>query len=98
MVGSFPWVAIGVSVGVDGVACIMVVAETLMHWDHNALPVALWRLVDRRVPAWALRGRALAVIVVVSSRQQALCLLRRRTLEQCMNLVVGLTVLGCRGL
>ena len=39
-------IIMGMSVGVEGVACITVVAETLMHQDHGALPTALWHLVD----------------------------------------------------
>ena len=31
MVGSFSHVAVGMSVGIEGVACIMVAAETLMY-------------------------------------------------------------------
>jgi len=34
----------------------------------------------------------------MSSRQQALCLLHRRTLEQRAELTMGPTILGCRGL
>jgi ketopantoate hydroxymethyltransferase len=45
-VGSFPWVAIGASAGVDGVACVAVVVETLMYRGRSALPSALWCLVD----------------------------------------------------
>ena len=46
MAGSFSWVTVGVSAGVEGAACIMVAAETLMHQDRGALPAALWFLVD----------------------------------------------------
>jgi len=41
-------------VGVEGVACVSVVAKTLMHQDRGALPTALWRLVDQRVPIGVL--------------------------------------------
>ena len=44
--GSFPWVAVGVPTGVDGAACLAVAAETLMYLGRNALPVALWCVVD----------------------------------------------------
>ena len=44
--GSFPWVAVGAPAGVDGAACVVVAAETLMYLGHNALPAALWCLVD----------------------------------------------------
>ena len=43
--GSFSWVAVGVFVGVEGVACIAVVAETLLYQDRSALPTTLWCLV-----------------------------------------------------
>ena len=42
-------IIVGTSAGVEGVACVMVAAETLMHRDRGAPPAALWRLVDRRV-------------------------------------------------
>ena len=45
-VGSFPWVTIGAPAGIDGAVCVVVVAETLMYLGHNALPAALWCLVD----------------------------------------------------
>ena len=45
-VGSFSWVTVGASTGVDGAACVAVAAETLMYLGHSALPVALWCLVD----------------------------------------------------
>ena len=44
--GSFPWVTVGGPTGVDGAACVAVVAETLMYLGHSALPAALWCLVD----------------------------------------------------
>jgi len=44
--GSFSWVVVGASAGVEGVACIAVVAKTLMYWDGSVLPAALWCLVD----------------------------------------------------
>ena len=46
VVGSFSWVTVGASVGVDGATCIAVAAEALKHRDHDALPTALWYLVD----------------------------------------------------
>ena len=55
-VGSFPWVAMGASAGIEGAACIAVVAETLMHRVCSALPVALRHLVDRRIPGGMHRG------------------------------------------
>ena len=39
-------IIVGTSTGVDGVACITVAAETVMHQDHGALPATLWHLVD----------------------------------------------------
>jgi hypothetical protein len=98
MSGSLSRVVVGASTGVEGVARVMVAAETLTHRDRGVLPTSLWFLVDRRVPVGTLRGRALASIELVSSRQQAFGLLRRRTLEQVVNLVVGPTILGRCGL
>ena len=46
MASSLSWLMAGISVGIEGVACVMVAAETPMHWDHGALPAALWRLVN----------------------------------------------------
>ena len=46
MVGSFPWVTVGAPVGINGAACVAVTAETLMYLGRNALPAALWCLVD----------------------------------------------------
>ena len=46
MVGSFPWVAVGAPAGIDGAACVVIAAETLMYLGRNALPAALWCLVD----------------------------------------------------
>ena len=46
MVGSFPWVAVGAPTGVNGATCVTVVAKTLMYLGRNALPAALWCLVD----------------------------------------------------
>ena len=62
-------VIVGTPAGVEGVACVTVAAETLMHRDRGVLPVALWRLVDRRVTVRALRGRALAGVELASLRQ-----------------------------
>ena len=41
MVGSFPWVAVGMSVGVEGATRIVVVAKMLMYQDRSMLPTAL---------------------------------------------------------
>ena len=46
VVGSFSWVAVGASTGVEGATCVAVVAETLMYQGRSALPTALWCLVD----------------------------------------------------
>ena len=46
VVGSFSWVIVGASAGVDGAACVTVAAEMLMYLGHNVLPAALWCLVD----------------------------------------------------
>ena len=95
---SLSQVVVGTSMGVKGVACVMVVAKKLMHQDRGALPTFLWLLVDRCIPARALKGCVSAGIGLASSRQRALYLLCCHTLEQRANLMVGLTVLGCRGL
>jgi len=84
--------------GVEGVACVTVVAETLMYWDRGVQPAALWCLVDRRVPVRPLGERALAGVELMSPRQRALCLLCHYTLEQCANLMVGSTILRRRSL
>ena len=44
--GSFPWVAVGAPAGIDGAACVVIAAETLMYLGHNVPPAALWCLVD----------------------------------------------------
>jgi len=46
VVGSFSWVAVGASVGVESDACVVVTAETLMYQDRSAPPATLWCLVD----------------------------------------------------
>ena len=46
MASSLSQIVMGTSTGVEGVACITVAAETLMHRDRGAPPAALWRLVD----------------------------------------------------
>ena len=45
-VGSFSWVIVGMSAGVEGAVCVAVTAETLMYLGHSALPTTLWCLVD----------------------------------------------------
>jgi len=81
VVGSFSRVAIGMSMGIEGDACVTVVAETLMYWDRGVQPAALWCLVDRRVPVRPLGERALAGVELMSPRQRAFRLLCRRMLE-----------------
>ena len=61
-----PHITMGTPMGIQGVAHVMVEAETLMHWDRGALPTALLCLVG---------------IELASSRQQALSLLCRHTLK-----------------
>ena len=51
MASSLSQVIVSTPTSVEGVACVMVAAKTLMHKDHGALPTALWHLVDRRIPA-----------------------------------------------
>ena len=41
-----PRIAVGTPTGIEGVACITVAAETLMHQDRGACPIASLRLVD----------------------------------------------------
>ena len=41
-----PCIAAGTPAGVEGVACVMVEAETLMHQDRGARPITLLHLVD----------------------------------------------------
>ena len=60
-------IIVGTPASVEGVACVTVVAETLMYRDRGTLPTALWRLVDQCVPARALEERALASVELVSS-------------------------------
>ena len=69
VVGSFSWVTIGMSASIEGAACVTIVAETLMYQDRGTLPVALWCLVDRRVPVRPLGEHALASVELVSPRQ-----------------------------
>ena len=98
MAGSFSWVTIGTSAGVESATCVTVMAETLMHRDSGTLPTALWCLVDRHVPTGTPGERALVGVELVSPRQRALCLLHHRMLEQRVNIMVGLTILGRHGL
>ena len=84
--------------GIEGVACVTVVVETLMHQDRGALPTSLWFLVDQRVLVGVLRGHTLAGIKLALLRQRAFGLLCRRTLEQRANLMVGPMILGRCGL
>ena len=79
--GSLSRVVIGTSAGIEGVACVTVVAKALTHRDYGALPASLWLLVDRRVPARVLWECLLASVELVSLRQRALGLLCHRTLE-----------------
>jgi len=45
-VGSFSRVAVGMSMGVEGAACVAVAAETLVYQDRGTLPTTLSYLVD----------------------------------------------------
>ena len=45
-VGSFSWITVGTSMGVESALCVVVAAETLMHQDRGALHAALWCLVE----------------------------------------------------
>ena len=44
-----PCIAAGTPMGVEGVACVAVEAETLMHRNRGERPTALLRLVDRHI-------------------------------------------------
>ena len=46
MASSLSWVIVGTSMGIEGVVCITVAPETLMHRNRGAWPTALRRLVD----------------------------------------------------
>ena len=46
MASSLSRVIVGTPTDIEGVACVSVAAETLMHQDRGALSTALWRLVD----------------------------------------------------
>ena len=46
MTSSLSWIVVCTSMGVEGVTCVTVAAEMLMHRDRDVLPTALWRLVD----------------------------------------------------
>ena len=54
VVSSLSRIIVGTPASVEGIACAMVEAETLMHRVHGVLRTTLWRLVDRRVPAETL--------------------------------------------
>ena len=41
-----PHIVVGTPMGIYGVVRVTVEAETLMHWDRGAWPIALLRLVD----------------------------------------------------
>ena len=43
---SLSWFIVGTPAGIEGVACVSVASETLMHRDHGVLSATLWRLVD----------------------------------------------------
>ena len=46
MAKSLSWVIVGTPASIEGVACVTVAAETLMHQDRGMLSAALWCLVD----------------------------------------------------
>ena len=48
--GFLSLVASSTPMGIQGVTCITVEAEMLMHRGHGAPSAAAWRLVDRHVP------------------------------------------------
>ena len=69
MASSLPRVIIGTSMGIEGIACVAVAAETLTHQDRGMLPTSLWLLVDRCVPTRVLQGYGLAGVELASPRQ-----------------------------
>ena len=44
--GSFSRVLVGMPTGVESAMCVTVAVEMLMYRDRDALPAALWCLVD----------------------------------------------------
>ena len=50
MASSLSRIIMGTPISIEGVACVTVAAETLMHRNHGALPTTLRCLVDRCVP------------------------------------------------
>ena len=46
MASLLPRISVGTPTGIEGVARVMVAAETLMLWDRGARPATLWPLVD----------------------------------------------------
>jgi hypothetical protein len=85
-------------VGVQGVMCVANGTDTLVYRDHEALPVITWRLVDGYILVVSPRGCVLASVELTFSGHRALCLLYCRTLEQHVDLALGLAVFGCHGL
>jgi hypothetical protein len=41
-----PLIAVGMPTGIEGVACVTVVAEMFMHWGHGVRPAISLHLVD----------------------------------------------------
>ena len=44
--GSFSWVAVGTSTGIEGTTCVAITDETLMYLCRSALPATMRCLVD----------------------------------------------------
>ena len=49
-----PHITMGTPAGIEGVACVTVMAKMLMHRDRGALHASLWILMDQHVPAGVL--------------------------------------------
>ena len=49
MASPLPRITVGTSVGIEGVARVMVATEMLMHRDRSVRPATLQRLVDQHV-------------------------------------------------
>ena len=46
VVGSLSWVDVGTSAGIEGAACVTVMAETVFYLGRSTLLATLWSLVD----------------------------------------------------
>ena len=63
--GFLSLVASSTPTGIQGVTCVTVEDETLMHRGHGVPATTAWHLVDRHVPNMLSRGRALTSVELV---------------------------------